>query len=599
MEDNAKKVEVIHARPKEEINEQYGIPAKKLKVAAYCRVSTEEDEQIDSFNSQKKYYTDFITSNSNWTLAGIYADEGISGTKIDKRIGFQRMITDALAGKIDIIYVKSLSRFSRNTLDTLNYIRLLKEKGVNVHFEEERIDTIGPGGELLLTILSSTAQQEVINTSEHVKLGLTMKMKRGELIGNNGCLGYDYDPQTKTIAVNEKEAEIVKYIFKRYIEGAGTTVLAHELEAKGWKTKWGNPKWADTTILGIIKNEKYKGDLLQGKTFTVNPLTGKRLDNRGEANQFLVHAHHEAIIDPETWDKANAILKKRSYVRRLNPDGTRSRFSRQYTLSSLCECGFCGRVLDRRRWNSGRGYDKVIWLCAASAKNGKKRCPNAKGIPDDLIKGAFVEAYNRLVSGGSEFIQDFVSRANKAVLKASIEEEGKANDNAMKANEEKMAKLTDLYLSNMIGKENYEAKYKVLATEKQRLEQKRDTIEFQKASQISDTEKLNKFQKAALSAGAKITNFDPDAFDSCVEKIIVGGFKTEKVPDPYKITFVFKKEFGQAIPMKKRPEKGSKHAILMEFDIQWQHQYFVTVRRYERQKIIDNFVHVVVAVDLD
>lgn len=235
---------------------------RKLRVAAYCRVSTDDEDQLNSYRSQVQHYSDLIRNNREWELAGIYADEGITGTQVAKREDFQRLINDCVSGNIDMIITKSISRFARNTLDTLKYVRLLKEKNVAVMFEEENINTLTMDGELLLVILSSVAQQEVENISANVKKGLKMKMQRGELVGFQGCLGYDYDTETKSISINEEEAEIVRYIFRRYIEGAGGGIISKELRNLGYKTKRGGISWPESTIIGIIKNEKYKGDLL-------------------------------------------------------------------------------------------------------------------------------------------------------------------------------------------------------------------------------------------------------------------------------------------------------------------------------------------------
>lgn len=226
----------------------------------------------------------------------------MKGTKIDNRDNFHRMINDAMNGKLDLILVKSISRFARNTVDTLQFVRKLKDKNVAIHFEEENINTLSMDGELLLTILGAVAQQEVQNASEHVKKGVAMKLQRGEMYGNNSCLGYDYHPETQTLTINEKEAEIVRYIFKRYLEGAGGTVIANELTNLGYKNKRGDVNWMCSTVLGIIKNEKYKGDLLMGKTFTRDPISKKRLTNMGEVDQYYTRNHHEAIISPEKFD---------------------------------------------------------------------------------------------------------------------------------------------------------------------------------------------------------------------------------------------------------------------------------------------------------
>ena len=247
-----------------------------LRVAAYCRVSTDDEEQINSYNSQLQYYNELINKNPEWKMVGIYADKAITGTSTDKRVDFMRMINDAQNGDIDMIITKSISRFARNTVDTLHYVRLLKEKSVAIFFEEEHINTLSMDGELMLTVLSSVAQQEVHNTSEHVKKGLRMKMQRGELIGYNGCLGYDYHPDTKEITLNEEEAKTVRYIFERYLEGAGCTLIAKECSKLGYKTKTGKTTWHESAIRGILRNEKYVGDCLQGKTFTLGPHLQKK-----------------------------------------------------------------------------------------------------------------------------------------------------------------------------------------------------------------------------------------------------------------------------------------------------------------------------------
>lgn len=264
----------------------------KLRVAAYCRVSSDKEDQINSYQSQLKYYNKKICENPEWIFVDVYADEAISGTQTKKRNDFLRMISDAMAGKIDLILTKSISRFARNTVDTLNYVRMLKEKGIGIIFEEENINTLEMAGELLLTILSSVAQQESETISNHVKLGFKMKMERGELIGFNRCLGYNYNCETKQIYVNEKEAETVKYIFKRYIEGVGGQTIAKELTQLNAKTINGKAKWTDSAVLGIIKNEKYIGDVRTGKTFTADPITHKRYANFGEADQYYIKNHH-------------------------------------------------------------------------------------------------------------------------------------------------------------------------------------------------------------------------------------------------------------------------------------------------------------------
>lgn len=327
-----------------------GVERTLKRVAAYCRVSSDSEDQKNSYDSQVKHYKEYISQRLDWQLAGIYADEGISGTQVGKRQDFQRLIEDCKNGEIDYIVTKAIARFARNTLDTLKYVRMLKDLQIGVYFEEENIDTLTMDGELLLTILSSVAQQEVENTSAHVKKGLKMKMQRGELIGYQGCLGYDYDSETKVISINEEGAKIVRYIFERYLEGIGGKVIARELQEQGYKSPRGHDKWNDTTVLGIIKNEKYKGDVLMGKTYTVDPISKRRLTNLGEEDRYYIRGNHEPIISPEDFDKAQEIRLRRAGNKKTvaNVNGKRERYSKMYAFSSMLECGFCGSLLSRR-----------------------------------------------------------------------------------------------------------------------------------------------------------------------------------------------------------------------------------------------------------
>ena len=349
-----------------------GEEIERLRVAAYCRVSTDSEDQLSSYKSQVQHYTEFIKSKSEWVFSGIYADEAITGTQIKNREDFQRLVNDCMNGEIDLVITKSISRFARNTLDTLRYVRMLKEKNVAVFFEEENINTLTMDGELLLVILSSVAQQEVENISANVKKGLRMKMQRGEIVGFQGCLGYDYHPEDKSLTVNEEEAKIVRYIFQRYVEGAGCTILGNELHNLGYKTKKGHAKWPASTVINIIKNEKYKGDLLLGKTFTVDPISKRRLENFGEQDKYYIKDHHEPIVSEDVFAKAQEILARRGYPRRLNPEGKREKYSRKYAFSSLLQCGFCNTNLNRRSWHASARHKKIIWQCTSATKRGKR-----------------------------------------------------------------------------------------------------------------------------------------------------------------------------------------------------------------------------------
>lgn len=555
-----KDVEIIKARNTLSSRAKTNL-TKRLRVAAYCRVSTDSEDQINSYKSQVQYYTDLIKSNSEWSLAGIYADEAITGTQVTKREGFQRLINDCMNGDVDLIVTKSISRFARNTLDTLKYVRMLKEKGIAVFFEEENINTLTMDGELLLVILSSVAQQEVENISANVKKGLKMKMQRGELVGFQGCLGYDYHPEDKTITINEEEAEIVRYIFKRYIEGAGGSVIAQELQNLGYKTKRGSSTWAETTVIGIIKNEKYKGDILMGKTFTLDPISKRRLDNFGEEDQFYIRDHHEAIISEEVFNAAQEILKRRAKPRRLGTDGKREKFSRKYAFSCLLECGFCGGTLTRRSWHSGSQYNKIIWQCVTATKKGKKFCPDSKGIAEETIEQAFIESYRLLCQNNKDVLDEFISRTEEALSAGNAGKQLAKAKKDIKALEAKRAKLVDMHLEEIIDKETYEAKYLNLT---EQIEQLKSTCrDLQDASETESTMKrrISEFRKT-LEQNEVLDTFDRYVFESIVEKVIVGGYDEDGNKDPSMLTFIYKTGFKNSVDgtAYKPPRKNSRAA---------------------------------------
>ncbi|MCL2604001.1 MAG: recombinase family protein [Defluviitaleaceae bacterium] len=539
-----KQVEVIKAS-NNLTNRVFSKTLDRLRVAAYCRVSTDSEDQLNSYKSQVQYYTDYIQEKKEWVLAGIYADEAITGTQTKNREDFQRLMNDCLNGDVDMIITKAISRFARNTLDTLKYVRMLKEKNIAVFFEDENINTLTMDGELLLVILSSVAQQEVENISSNVKKGLKMKMQRGELVGFQGCLGYDYHPDTKMITVNQEEAEIVRYIFNRYVEGMGCSVIGQELTRMGHKTKRGSVNWAETTIIGIIKNEKYKGDIRQGKTFTVDPISKRRLDNFGEQDQFYIHKNHEPIINDDLYDAAQQILARRSKARKID-NGKRDMYSRKYAFSSMLDCGFCGSNLSRRNWHSSSEYQKVIWQCIVNTKKGKRFCPDAKGIGEETIEQAFIESYRVLCNNNKDVIEELLQRIEKTLCSSNSTKKINHLEKEITALEHKRKKLVDMRLDDIIDIETYEEKYADINAALSKLAENKERIKNVASRELDVKQRIEVFRRV-LEQNEVITEFDRVVFESIIEKVVVGGIDSNGEKDPAMLTFIYRTGFTNSV----------------------------------------------------
>lgn len=327
----AQNITVIPARRKvgmQKATEQ----VQKTRVAAYCRVSTEFDEQESSYEVQVAHYTSFIEGKPDWTLAGVYADYGISGTNTSKREAFNRMIDDCKAGKIDMIITKSISRFSRNTVDGLKYTRQLKELNIAVFFEKENINTLDAKGEVLMTIMAALAQQESESLSANVRLGIQFRNQQGKVqINHNWFLGYTKDEDGKLVIVPE-EAAVVRRIYAEYLEGASFLQIKRSLEADGIQNGAKHDKWYESNIKQILTNEKYIGDALLQKTYTVSILDKKRATNKGNLPKYYVEGSHEAIIDKDVFLRVQAEIARRANI---TPDGKKRIYSSRYALSSI------------------------------------------------------------------------------------------------------------------------------------------------------------------------------------------------------------------------------------------------------------------------
>ena len=364
------------------------VTMQKRRVAGYARVSTDSDEQFTSYEAQVDYYTQYIKRNPEWKFVKVYTDEGISGTNTKHRIGFNEMIADAMSGKIDLIVTKSVSRFARNTVDSLVTIRKLKEKGVEVFFEKENIYTFDGKGELLLTIMSSLAQEESRSISENVTWAQRKRFADGKVsLPYKQFLGYRKGADGFPEVVPE-EAVIVRRIYTRFMEGLTPVAIAKELTADGIPTPAGKQRWQTSTVESILKNEKYKGAALLQKCFTVDFLTKKKKVNEGEVPQYYVEHSHEPIITPEEFDKVQTEFERRK------------RISRQYSgksiFSSRIICGDCGAFFGSKVWNSTSKYRRVIWQCNNKFK-GEHKCETPH-LDEETIKTRFVGAFNAILA---------------------------------------------------------------------------------------------------------------------------------------------------------------------------------------------------------
>ena len=374
-------------------------------MAAYCRVSTDQEEQLSSYENQVSYYTNFISNNPQYELAGIYADEGISGTNTKKRKNFNRMIDDCEAGKIDRIIVKSISRFARNTLDCLNYVRRLKELGIGVTFEKEAIDTLDAKGEVLLTILSSLAQDESRSISENSTWGIRKRFEQGKFsVNTRKFMGYDSD-ESGNLIVNEEQAKIVRMIYEKYLCGRNYYVIARELNEAGIPGWNGKVNWIASTIETMLHNEKYKGDALLQKTYTVDFLTKKREKNQGQIAQYYVENNHPAIVKPEIWEAVQLEEQRRREYMKLHHIKAYSSDLANNPFASKIICGECGEAFGRKKWRPRPGEYRSVWQCNARYRvKGVMGCAN-RHIDESTLEEIFVKAWNSLMENKEACMQ--------------------------------------------------------------------------------------------------------------------------------------------------------------------------------------------------
>ena len=366
----------------------------KRKVAGYARVSTDSDEQKTSYEAQVRYYTNYIKSRDDWEFVNVYTDEGISGTNTKHRSGFNRMIEDALAGEIDLIVTKSVSRFARNTVDSLITVRKLKEKGIEVYFEKENIYTLDSKGELLITIMSSLAQEESRSISENVTWGQRKRMAEGKVtIPYGRFLGYRKGADGLPEIIPE-EAQTVRLIYRSFMEGMTPGRIVKMLMQHGIPAPGGGDKWYTHTINSILTNEKYKGSAILQKKFTVDFLTKKQKVNEGEVPQYYVEESHPAIIEPEEFELVQAEVMRRKVLGKA--------YSSSNIFSAKLICGCCGGYFGSKVWHSTSKYRRVIWQCNHKFKNGEK-CTTPH-LYEDEIKQKFIKVCGMVGEDKDDFL---------------------------------------------------------------------------------------------------------------------------------------------------------------------------------------------------
>ena len=371
---------------------------RKLRVAAYCRVSTEEEEQQGSFEIQKLYYTEKINSTPEWEVAGIYADDGISGVHTKKRDGFNQMIQDCKKRKIDLILTKSISRFARNTLDSIQYVRMLKQMGIAVVFEKENINTATMNSEMILTVLSAFAQAESESISQNVARGKRMGYKHGKFAFPYGrIIGYRKGADGKPEIIPE-QAEVIRLIFNSYLQGDSLQSIKAKLETAGALTARGNTAWSAQSIQRILQNEKYCGDVLLQKTFTEDVLTGVHKKNTGQLPQYYIENYHEGIVSKQMFREVQAEIARRNSKSAANQrKRRRGRYSSKYALSERLFCGDCGSPYKRVTWNI-HGRKQIVWRCVNRIEYGTKFCGSSPSVPEEKLHRAILKAVQDLAA---------------------------------------------------------------------------------------------------------------------------------------------------------------------------------------------------------
>ena len=518
-----RKVQVIP--PKININITKKQEVKRIHVAAYCRVSTAQEDQETSYEAQVAYFTKLITENPSWQLAGIYADDGISGTDMKKRDNFNAMMERCLQkdGDIDLILTKSISRFARNTVDCLSCIRKLKERNIAIYFEKEHINTLESTGELLITILSSQAQEESRNISENVKWGLKRKYEKGEVLVRR-MFGYGKGTDGQLHIIPE-EAEIVRLIYGKYLEGESLNSIASILKEKGIKTIRGNTEWNVNSIRTILINEKYIGDAMAQKTFTTDYLTKARKENQGELQKYYVKNAHEAIIPREVFYKVQEEMHQRANIyKRSSKQETESKgkHSGKYALSKITICKECGCEYRRQIW-SKYGEKKAVWRCENRLRNGTRYCKDSPTIEENVLHRAVLQAINQVLENKGDFVQTFRKNVVTAMTYGTEDSEyAKEKKKLQKA----MAELIQQRAQQNGDKSFFEERYQAITAQIEALEMK----QIKEASRGENSRKMEDIEDFMDKTNCVLTEYDDKLVRQLIQNInVVNARKIEVV----------------------------------------------------------------------
>ena len=515
MSENQRIVTIIPAKPLEEQQ----LLKRKLQVAAYCRVSTEEEEQQSSYEAQCSYYTDKIMSNPEWTMAGIFADEGITGTSTRKRDDFNRMIRKCKKKKIDLILTKSISRFARNTLDTINYTRMLRAMGIGIYFEKENINTLDMDSEMLITMLGAFAQAESESISRNVAWGKRQALREGKVYVNfNQLYGYFLDDQEEP-QIHEEKAAVVRSIYDQYLCGRSLRMIKEKLDASGIPNPKGELGWKTSSIKSILTNEKYCGDVLGQKTYKEGVIGGKVQKNNGQLPQVLVQNNHPAIITRERFYAVQEEMKRRTAAKSPSAKATtgRTSYASKYALSERLVCGECGTLYRRCTWIV-RDRKKIVWRCVSRLDYGTKYCKESPTMEETVLQSAIMEAFNSVMGSKEKMVND-VTGAMLLMLKPRESSEVTLEEIKRRI-KELNAEFNRLFDEDGSEK-THEGRFSEIARELADLKQQQEKIAVQLRNNQGIQEHMRVMTAAANSMNHHMTEWDEDMIRQSIHTVEV------------------------------------------------------------------------------